>query len=84
MLSENKGLMLLKVRTFVFENNTLNEDMLNIKQIENNLKWLIFWSNFFNLMTRWLGDKLERVYLAFIESTQSLLKKKNLLKSQLT
>jgi len=38
MLSENKGLMLLKVRTFVFENNTLNEDMLNIKQIENNLK----------------------------------------------
>jgi len=38
MLLENKSLMLLKVRIFVFENNTLNEGMLNTKQTENNPK----------------------------------------------
>jgi len=31
MLLKNKGLMLLKVRIFLFKNNTLNEGMLNTK-----------------------------------------------------
>ena len=34
ILVENKSLMLLKVRIFLFENSTLNEGMLNTKQIE--------------------------------------------------
>ena len=38
MLLENKGFMLLKVRIFIFENNTLNEGMLKTKQTENNPK----------------------------------------------
>ena len=38
MLLENKCLILLKVRILVFENNTLNESMLNTKQTKNNLK----------------------------------------------
>ena len=69
--------------------HTLNEDMLNAKQTENNKKWLIFWSNFFNLLTHWRGDKLEslpsllrvyKVYRVYQESTKT----KSLLKSQLT
>ena len=50
--------------------------MLNAKQIENNKKWLTFLSNFFNLLTRWLGGKLEslpsllRVYRVYLESTK--------------
>ena len=50
--------------------------MLNAKQIENNKKWLTFWSNFFNLLTRWLGGKLKslpcllRVYRVYLESTK--------------
>ena len=67
---------IIKGRNFVFENNTLNEDILNAIQRENNKKWLTFSSNFFNLLTRWLGDKLEnlssllRVYRVFLESTK--------------
>ena len=67
---------IIKGENFVFENNTLNEYMLNAKHIENNKKWLTFWSNFFNLLTRWLGGKLEslpsllRVYRVYLESTK--------------
>ena len=32
MLLKNKNLMLLQVKNFRFKNNTLNGDMLNIKQ----------------------------------------------------
>ena len=76
MLLENKGLMLLKVKFFWFGYNTLNVDMLNTKETENNPKSLTFWSNFFNLLTRWLGDKLEslssllEVYKVYPESTK--------------
>ena len=85
MLLENSCLMLLKIKIFVFDNITLNEGMLNTKQTKNNSKWLTLWSNFFNLLTRWLGGKLEslsnllRIYKVYPEST-----KKSLLKSQLT
>ena len=67
---------IIKGDHFVFENNTLNECMFNAKQIENNPKWLTFWSNFFYLLTRWLGDKLKslpsllRVYRVFPISTK--------------
>jgi len=50
--------------------------MLNTKQTENNSKWLTFWSNFSNLLTHWLGGKLEslssllRVYRVYLESTK--------------
>jgi len=63
---------IIKGENFVFENNTLNEGILNAKQ-KNNKKGLIFWSNFFNLLTRWLGGKLKslpslfRVYLESIK-----------------
>ena len=76
MLLENKRFDIIKGENFVFENNTLNEDMLNAKHTENNQKWLTFWSNFFNLLTRWLGGKLEsllsllRVYRVYPESTK--------------
>ena len=46
----NNEFDIIKGENFVFENNTLNEGMLNVKQIENNKKWLTFWSNFFNLL----------------------------------
>ena len=42
MLLENKGLMLLKIRIFLFGNNTLNEGMLNTIQTENNQNDLHF------------------------------------------
>ena len=67
---------IIKRDNFVFENNMLNEGMLNAKQTENNKKRLTFWSNFFNLLTFWLGDKLEslpnlpRVYKIYPESTK--------------
>jgi len=38
MLLENKTLMLLDVKIFRFENNTLNRSMLNTKQTANNSK----------------------------------------------
>jgi len=85
MLLKNKGLMLLKVKKFRFGNNILNGSMLNTKQIENNQKWLTILSNFFNLLTRWLGGKLENlsslliVYQIYPEST-----KKRIYISQLT
>jgi len=68
-----QGFDIIKGEDFVFENNTLNEGMLNARQIENNPKWLTFWSNFFNLLTRWLDGKLEsllRVYRVCLESTK--------------
>ena len=49
---------------------------VNAKHTENNKKWLTFWSNFFNLLTHWLGGKLEslpsllRVYKVYSESTK--------------
>ena len=66
---------IIKGENFVFENNMLKV-MLNAKQTENNKKWLTFLSNFFNLLTRWLGGKLEslpsllRVYRVYLESTK--------------
>jgi len=66
MSLENKDLMLVIVIIFLFENNTLNEGILNIKQIKNNPKWLTFWFNFFNLLTRWLGGKFESLPSLFI------------------
>ena len=38
MLLENKRFDIIKGENFVFENNMLNEDMLNDKQTENNKK----------------------------------------------
>ena len=63
---------IIKNENFVFENNTLNEDMLNAKHTENNQKWLTFWFNFFNLLTRWLESlpSLLRVYKVYSESTK--------------
>ena len=46
------------------------------KQTENNLQWLIFWFNFFDLLTYWLGGKLEsllsllKVYQVYPEFTK--------------
>ena len=55
---------IIKGENFVFENNTLNEDMLNAKQIENNKKWLKFWSNFFNLLVyRVYRESAKKTYL---------------------
>jgi len=45
-----QGFDIIKGENFVFENNTLNEGMLNAKE-KTIKKWLIFWSNFFNLVT---------------------------------
>lgn len=52
MLLENKSLMLLEERVLQFRSNTLNRGMLNPKRTVNNPKRLVFWSNFFNLLTR--------------------------------
>ena len=43
---KEQGIDIIKGENFVFGNNTLNEGMLNVKQIENNKKLLTFWSNF--------------------------------------
>jgi len=72
----DQGFDIIKGENFIFENNTLNEGMLNAKQTKNNKKWLTFWSYFFNLLTRWLGSKLKsipsllRVYRVCSESTK--------------
>ena len=72
----HRGFDIIKGENFVFENNTLNKGMLNVKQTQNNKKWLTLGSNFFNLLTRWLGSKLEslpnllRVYRVYLESTK--------------
>ena len=42
MLLKNKSLMLLKVKIFVFENNTLKKVMLNIKRTETTQNDLYF------------------------------------------
>jgi len=45
---------IIKYKNIVFENNTLNEDMLNDIQRENNKKNdLHFGLIFFNLLTMW-------------------------------
>lgn len=59
MLLKNKSLMLLEERVLQFRSNTPNGGMLNPKRTVNNPKQLVFWSNFFNLLTRWLGGKLK-------------------------
>ena len=67
-----QGFDIIKGENFVFENNTLNEGMLNAKQTENNQNdlhsGLIF-------LICWLGGKLEslqsllRIYRVYPEFT---------------
>jgi len=79
-----QGFDIIKDENFVFENHTLNEDMLMLMlNTQKTIKKLLtFWSNFFNLLTHSLNDKLEslssllRIYRVYSEST-----KKSLFKS---
>jgi len=73
MLLENKSFMFLEVSVIWFRNIMQKRDMLNPKRTrKNKIAW--FWFNVFNLLTRWLGHKLQ---------SQSNLKKKSLYTSQL-